>query len=93
MFCLGQWIAAFFAYGLVLAPALTRFVASVFAIVTVSDFLHQAYMAARERAQWGGICERSCERNASCAPASTPFGPKIGGRAVRAFVRVRRGGN
>jgi NAD(P)-dependent dehydrogenase (short-subunit alcohol dehydrogenase family) len=51
VFCLGQWIAAFFAYGLVLAPALTRFVASVFAIVTVSDFLHQAYMAARERAQ------------------------------------------
>jgi Protein of unknown function (DUF1360) len=44
VFCLGQWIAAFFAYGLVLAPALTRFVASVFAIVTVSDFLHQAYM-------------------------------------------------
>jgi hypothetical protein len=51
VFCLGQWIAAFFAYGLVLAPTLTRFVASVFAIVTVSDFLHQAYMAAKERAQ------------------------------------------
>jgi len=28
----------------VLAPALTRFVASVFAILTVSDFLTQAYM-------------------------------------------------
>jgi len=44
VFCLGQWVAAFFAYGLVLAPALTRFVASVFAILTVSDFLTQAYM-------------------------------------------------
>jgi hypothetical protein len=44
VFCLGQWVAAFFAYGLVLAPALTRFVASVFAILTVSDFFTQAYM-------------------------------------------------
>ena len=26
VFCLGQWVAAFFAYGLVLAPALTRLV-------------------------------------------------------------------
>ena len=51
VFCLGQWIAAFFAYGLVLAPTLTRFVASVFAVVTISDFLHQAYMAAKKIAQ------------------------------------------
>jgi hypothetical protein len=29
LFCLGPWVAAFFAYWLVLAPALTRFVASV----------------------------------------------------------------
>jgi hypothetical protein len=50
LFCLGPWVAAFFAYWLVLAPALTRFVASVFAVVTVSDFLHQAYTAAKERA-------------------------------------------
>jgi Protein of unknown function (DUF1360) len=51
IFCLGQWVAAFFAYGLVLAPALTRFVASVFAVVTVADFLQQAYMAAKKWAQ------------------------------------------
>jgi hypothetical protein len=51
VFCVGQWIAAFFAYGLVLAPALTRFVASIFAILTVSDYLHQAYMAAKKVAQ------------------------------------------
>jgi hypothetical protein len=44
VFCIGQWIAAFFAYGLVLAPVLTRSVASVFAILAVSDYLHQAYM-------------------------------------------------
>jgi len=47
VFCLGQWIAAFFAYGLVFAPALTRFVASIFAMLTLSDFLHQAYMKIR----------------------------------------------
>ena len=47
MFCLGQWIAAFLAYGLVFAPALTRFVASIFAMLTLSDFLHQAYMKIR----------------------------------------------
>ena len=51
VFCIGHWIAAFFAYGLVLAPALTRFVASIFAILTVSDYLHQAYMAAKKKAQ------------------------------------------
>src|SRR5215204_23805 len=51
VFCVGHWIAAFFAYGLVLAPALTRFVASIFAILTVSDYLHQAYMAAKKKAQ------------------------------------------
>jgi len=44
VFCLGQWIAAFFAYGLVFVPAVTRFVASIFAMLTLSDFLHQAYM-------------------------------------------------
>lgn len=49
-FCVGQWVAAFFAYGLVLAPAVTRLVASVFAILTVSDYLHQAYKAVMDRA-------------------------------------------
>src|SRR5215210_5064887 len=51
VFCVGHWIAAFFAYGLVLAPALTRFVAAIFAIVTVSDYLTQAYMAVMKKAQ------------------------------------------
>ena len=44
VFCVGHWIGAFFAYELVLAPAFTRFVAAIFAILTVSDYLHQAYM-------------------------------------------------
>jgi hypothetical protein len=51
IFSLGQWVADFFAYGLVLAPALTRFVVAIFAILTVSDHLHQAYMALMKKAQ------------------------------------------
>jgi hypothetical protein len=43
-------VASFFTYGLVLVPRLTRLVASVFAIVTVSDHLHQIYKALMNRA-------------------------------------------
>ena len=49
-FCLGVWMASFFTYGLVLVPRVTRLVAAVFAIVTVSDYLHQTYKALMERA-------------------------------------------
>ena len=49
-FCVGQWVASFFTYGLVLAPAATRLVASIFAIVAVSDHLHQTYKALVDRA-------------------------------------------
>ena len=49
-FCVGQWVASFFTYGLVLAPPATRLVASIFAIVAVSDHLHQTYKALTKRA-------------------------------------------
>jgi hypothetical protein len=49
-FCIGQWVASFFTYGLVFAPALTRLVASIFAIVAISDHLHQTYKALMKRA-------------------------------------------
>ena len=49
-FCVGQWVASFFTYGLVLAPAATRLVASIFAVVAVSDHLHQTYKALMKRA-------------------------------------------
>ena len=48
-FCIGQWIASFFAYGLVLAPRPTRIVASIFTIVTLSDLLHLVYAAGQNR--------------------------------------------
>lgn len=49
-FCLGMWVAAFFSYAFVLFPAATRLVGAVFAMLTVSDHLHQAYKALMERA-------------------------------------------
>ena len=48
-FCVGQWVASFFTYGLVFAPAVTRLVASIFAIVALSDHLHQIYKALTKR--------------------------------------------
>jgi len=44
-FCLSVWVASLFTYGLVLAPRVTRLVAALFSVVTVSDYLHQAYKA------------------------------------------------
>jgi Protein of unknown function (DUF1360) len=49
-FCLGVWLASFFTYGLVLAPRVARLIASLFAVVTVSDHLHQIYKAFMNRA-------------------------------------------
>ena len=49
-FCLGMWVASFFTYGLILAPSVTRLIASVFTVVTISDHLHQTYKALKKRA-------------------------------------------
>ncbi len=48
-FCLGLWVIAGFSLGLLFAPRVTRFVASMFAALTVSDFLQVAYKAAEEK--------------------------------------------
>ena len=48
-FCLGLWVIAGFSVGLVFAPRVTRFVASLFAALTISDFLQIAYKAAEEK--------------------------------------------
>lgn len=40
---MGQWVAAFFTYGLVLSPRATRVVGSIFAMLALSDFLHYGY--------------------------------------------------
>jgi hypothetical protein len=48
-YCLGLWVVAAFAVGLLFAPRLTRFVAAVLAALTISDFLQIAYKAAEEK--------------------------------------------
>ncbi|HEX3540760.1 MAG TPA: DUF1360 domain-containing protein [Acidimicrobiales bacterium] len=45
-FCLGQWVATGFIFGLVLAPRATRLAATVFTALTASDFLQLAYAGA-----------------------------------------------
>lgn len=48
-YCLGLWISAAFSVGLLFVPRLTRFVGSVLAALTISDFLQIAYKAAEEK--------------------------------------------
>ena len=48
-FCLGLWVIAGFSVGLLFAPRVTRFVASLFAALTISDFLQIAYKAAEDK--------------------------------------------
>jgi len=44
-FCIAQWLATAFAFGLVLAPRATRFVAATLTMVTASDWLQFAHSA------------------------------------------------
>jgi hypothetical protein len=48
-YCVGQWIAAGFAAGMIAAPRFTRMVAYVYTAETISDFLQLAYHAAEQR--------------------------------------------
>ena len=48
-YCLDIWVVAAFSIGLIFAPRLTRFVASLFSALTISDFFQIAYKAAEEK--------------------------------------------
>ena len=50
-FCVGPWVASALTGCLIFAPRATRLASSVFSMVAISDFLHQAYAAARS---WSG---------------------------------------
>ncbi|GIE87926.1 DUF1360 domain-containing protein [Actinoplanes regularis] len=50
-FCLALWVATGLTGGLVLAPRLTRLVATVLTATAVSDFLQMAYSIAKEKAE------------------------------------------
>src|SRR3954463_2398593 len=48
-FCVAQWIAAIGLLGLAVAPRPTRFIASLFTVVSGADFLQIAYKAAQDK--------------------------------------------
>lgn len=48
-FCLDLWVVAGFSIGLLFAPRVTRFVASLFGALTISDFFQIAYRAAEDK--------------------------------------------
>lgn len=50
-FCLGQWVATGFAFGLVLAPRATRLVATIFTTSAAADLLQLAYASAEKAAE------------------------------------------
>lgn len=48
-FCLDQWVATGFAFGLVMVPRLTRLVMATVSAVAGADFMQLAYAAAQKR--------------------------------------------
>ncbi len=48
-FCLAQWIATATLAGFATVPRATRFICSIFAAVTISDFLQIAYKGSEEK--------------------------------------------
>lgn len=50
-FCLATWVAAAFTYGMGLAPALTRMIASMFCIVGLADWIQLGYGVATKKAE------------------------------------------
>ena len=48
-YCTAPWCATALAFGLLFAPRVTRFFAGILASVATSDFLHRAYLAAKEK--------------------------------------------
>lgn len=50
-FCISQWVATSFSFGLVFAPRATRWIMSVFATVAGADFLQYAHAFAQQRTE------------------------------------------
>ena len=48
-YCMAPWCATVLSFGLVFAPRVTRFFAGILGSVAISDFLHRAYLAAKEK--------------------------------------------
>ena len=69
-FCLDLWVVAAFSVGLLFAPRATRFVASLFAAVTVSDFFQITYRSAEDRlaSRSHGVAEGDLQTERKEAP-------------------------
>ena len=50
-FCISQWVATGFVFGLLTAPRATRWTASVFSALALADFLQFAYAWAEQQAE------------------------------------------
>lgn len=50
-FCMGQWVATGFVFGMIMAPRVTRLAATVFTALSASDFLQLGYATAVKRAE------------------------------------------
>jgi hypothetical protein len=48
-YCMAPWCTTALAFGFLFAPRATRFFAGILTSVAASDFLHRAYLAAKER--------------------------------------------
>jgi hypothetical protein len=48
-YCMGPWCAAGLGLGMLFAPRVTRFLASILTTVAMSDFLHRAYAKLKEQ--------------------------------------------
>jgi hypothetical protein len=48
-YCMGPWSAAALGFGMLFAPRVTKFFAKILVGVAVSDFLHRAYAATKEK--------------------------------------------
>lgn len=57
-FCLAVWVATGLTGGLVLAPRLTRLVATALTAVAASDFLQMGYAVAQRAAEGGDPDEK-----------------------------------
>src|SRR5437763_1413300 len=48
-YCTAPWSGTALAFGFVFAPRVTRFFAGILASIAMSDFLHRAYLATKEK--------------------------------------------
>jgi hypothetical protein len=48
-YCMGPWSATALAFGFLFAPRISRFFAGILSSVAISDFLHRAYLAAKQK--------------------------------------------